>query len=81
MAFGLFLLDSDNATDRNNITRNKRIKLERFGKIFKVRPARARANEAARTLLNRPAADPRGPRRRRRTAPLRPRRSSRCSAT
>jgi len=40
MAFGLFLLDSDNATDRNNITRNKRIKLERFGKIFKVRCAR-----------------------------------------
>ena len=39
MAFGLFLLDSDNATDRNNITRNKRIKLERFGKIFKVRTA------------------------------------------
>ena len=36
MAFGLYLLDSDNATDRNNITRNKRIKLERFGKIFKV---------------------------------------------
>jgi len=38
MAFGLYLIDQDNATEKNSILKNKKIKLDHFGKIFKEKP-------------------------------------------